>query len=295
MTLNLVLRHASEVHSEEIKIAYNVNGPMLHEAIFPATCNATKVSLLVTRTIARFNTPFSQLAMPQDVALQEELSFTFRNVATQVAACNMSSATCNAFHSSSLCCKLQEKMASCDMALSSVKRFLNLREPLNLYHNFLELAAPLYYVKRIPETEIRILGTVGNVRQERSSLVTNVPALTKNVNGPEASIEPGSDINLGKNVEESKRDVSLEELLNDNSQNRQKRINKDKKSVEIKSRINSSVRTRKKSLHSAPSSSLGEYIVLMATVKPPSCYRQILAAGVCVCSVLLLPRLGFRG
>ena len=121
------------------------------------------------------------------------------------------------------------------------------------------------------------------MRQERSSLVTNVPALTKNVNGPEASIEPGSDINLGKNVEESKRDVSLEELLNDNSQNRQKRINKDKKSVEIESRINNSVRTHKKSLHSAPSSSLGEYIVLMATVKPAFCFRQILTAVVCVC------------
>lgn len=84
-------------------------------------------------------------------------------------------------------------------------------------------------------------------------------------------------------MEESKRDVSLEELLNDNSQNRQKRINKDKKSIEIESRINSSVRTHKKSLHSTPSSSLSEYIVLITTVKPASCLRKILTKGVCLC------------
>ncbi len=46
------------------------------------------------------NTPFLQLAMQQNVALQVaekvELSSTFRNVARQVAACNISSTTCNA-------------------------------------------------------------------------------------------------------------------------------------------------------------------------------------------------------
>ena len=61
------------------------------------------------------NTPFLQLTiMQQNVALQVarkvELSSTFRNVARQVAACNMSSATCNVFHSPSLRCKLQEKL-----------------------------------------------------------------------------------------------------------------------------------------------------------------------------------------
>ena len=58
------------------------------------------------------NTPFSQLAMQQNVALQVarkvELSSSFRNVARQVAACNMSCATCNVHQSSSLRCKLKE-------------------------------------------------------------------------------------------------------------------------------------------------------------------------------------------
>ena len=64
----------------------------------------------------------------------------------------------------------------------------------------------MYYVERIPDTEIRILGTVGNVRQERSSLVTSSSAL---VIESETSIETQSDRTVSKNVEESKRDVSL--------------------------------------------------------------------------------------
>ena len=123
---------------------------------------------------------------------------------------------------------------------------------------FLLLAAPVYYVKRIPDTEIRILGTVGNVRQERSSLVTSSPGLLIE---SEASIDPASVKTLNNNVEESKRDVSLEELLNDNSQKRNKRINKDKKSVEKDTRLKKSPRTSKKSLPSTP----GEYIVLMVS------------------------------
>ena len=124
---------------------------------------------------------------------------------------------------------------------------------------FLLLAAPVYYVERIPDTEIRILGTVGNVRQERSSLVTSSPAL---VIESETSIETQSDRTVSINVEESKRDVNLDELLNDNSQNRNNRINKDKKSVEKDTRIKKFPRTHKKSLHST----LGEYIVLMVTM-----------------------------
>lgn len=137
---------------------------------------------------------------------------------------------------------------------------------------FLLLAAPVYYVKRIPDTEIRILGTVGNVRQERSSLVPNSSALAKSVIESETSIEPELDETLGKNVEESKRDVSLEELLNDNSQKRNKRINKDKKSVEKDTRIKNFPRTHKKSLHST----LGECIVLMvSTGEATVFYNQI--------------------
>lgn len=123
---------------------------------------------------------------------------------------------------------------------------------------FLLLAVPLFYVKRIPEPEIRILGTIGSLRQERSSLVTNAPILEKSVIESEASIEPESEERADKNVEESKRDVSLEELLTDDSQKREKRINKDKKSVEIENRMKTSVRTHKKSVHSTPTSSLGE-------------------------------------
>ena len=125
---------------------------------------------------------------------------------------------------------------------------------------FLLPAAPIYYVKRIPDTEIRILGTVGNVRQERSSLVTSSPGL---VIESEKSMEPESDKNLNKNVEESKRDVSLEELLNDNSQKRNKRINKDKKSVEKGTGIKKYPRTHNKSLHSTQ----GEYIDLTVSTE----------------------------
>ena len=100
------------------------------------------------------------------------------------------------------------------------------------------------------------------MRQERSSLVTNAPTLAKSVIGSETPIESDSDEVLDRNVEESKRDVSLEELLNGDSQGRQKRINKDKKSVQIETRIKNFSRTHKKSLHSTPTSTLGECIVL---------------------------------
>ncbi|RMX44640.1 hypothetical protein pdam_00002704 [Pocillopora damicornis] len=66
------------------------------------------------------------------------------------------------------------------------------------------LAAPLFYVKRIPETEIQILGTVSSVRQERSSSVTNAPVLAKSV------IETKD--NHDKNVEETKRDLLITAL-----------------------------------------------------------------------------------
>ena len=96
------------------------------------------------------------------------------------------------------------------------------------------------------------------MRQERSSLVNSSPGL---VIESETSIDPASSKTLNKNVEESKRDVSLEELLNDNSEKRKKRINEDEKSVGKDTRITKSPRTHKKSLHSTP----GEYIVLMVS------------------------------
>ena len=146
------------------------------------------------------------------------------------------------------------------------KSFSDIQEPLIL----LLPAAPVYYVKRIPDTEIRILGTVGNLRQERSSLVTSSPGV---VIESEKSIEPESDKTLNKNVEESKRDVSLEELLNDNSQKRNKRINKDKNSVEKDTTTKQSPRTHDKSLHST----LGEYIVLMVSKAHTQVFRQRLS------------------
>ena len=110
------------------------------------------------------------------------------------------------------------------------------------------LAAPLYYVKRIPEAEIRILGTVESQRQERSSPVTYAPQLEKTTIESETAIAPER-ISEG-NVEESKRDVSLEELLNDDSKKREKRKNKDKKSIENENHIKTRFRSQKKSVHS---------------------------------------------
>ena len=70
---------------------------MLHKAIFPATCNATNIVLQVARKV--------------------ELSSTFRNIARQVAVCNMSSATCNVFHYK-VVLQVAVKIALCNMALS---------------------------------------------------------------------------------------------------------------------------------------------------------------------------------
>lgn len=105
----------------------------------------------------------------------------------------------------------------------------------------------MLYIKRIPEAEIRILGTVASFRQERSPPVTAVPILDKSIESEQA-IEPEE--NSEENVEQSKRDVSLEELLNDDSKKREKRKNKDKKSVKEGYYIKTIARSRKKSVHS---------------------------------------------
>ena len=69
---------------------------ILHETIFPATCNAAKIALQVAKTIARVTTHLRKLRAKKclialQVARKVELSF-----ARQVAACNMSSAARNA-------------------------------------------------------------------------------------------------------------------------------------------------------------------------------------------------------
>ena len=60
------------------------------------------------------NTPSSQLVSQRKIASRVagklNKSSTFRSVARSVVACNMSSATCLAMPSSSLRCKLQEKL-----------------------------------------------------------------------------------------------------------------------------------------------------------------------------------------
>ena len=102
------------------------------------TCNATTC-----------NTPFSKLAMQQNVALQVarkvELSSTFRNVARQVAACNMSSATCNVFHPSSLRCKLQEKLPHVTWPLDS-KEFYLVSPSRNLLGQFNFPPSPFFHL-----------------------------------------------------------------------------------------------------------------------------------------------------
>ena len=73
---------------------------MLHEAIFLATFLATNVARQVARKISLVTPQFCNLQRQQNVALrvarEVEISLTFRNVARQVAACGMSTATCHA-------------------------------------------------------------------------------------------------------------------------------------------------------------------------------------------------------
>ena len=70
---------------------------MLHEAIFLATCLATNVARQVARKISRVTPPGTATEnVALRVARKVEISLTFRNVARQVAAFDMSTATCHA-------------------------------------------------------------------------------------------------------------------------------------------------------------------------------------------------------
>ena len=69
---------------------------MLHEAIFLATCLATNVTRQVARKISRVTPLQWQQNVALRVARKVEISSTFRDVARQIAACDMSTATCNA-------------------------------------------------------------------------------------------------------------------------------------------------------------------------------------------------------
>ena len=105
--------------------------------------------------------------------------------------------------------------------------------------------APIFYIKRIPDAEIRIIGTVASLRQERSPESTNAPPVSGFVISSETAIK-SERTDSERNVEESKRDVSLEELLSDGS----KEGNKNKKSVERDNHFKTRIKSHKKSVSS---------------------------------------------
>ena len=105
--------------------------------------------------------------------------------------------------------------------------------------------APIFYIKRIPDAEIRIIGTVASLRQERSPESTNAPPVSDFVISSETAIK-SERTDLERNVEESKRDVSLEELLSDGS----KEGNKNKKSIEGENHLKTRIKSQKKSFSS---------------------------------------------
>ena len=120
---------------------------MLHEAISPATCNATNVALQVAKTIAGV-TPH------------------FCNAARQVAGCNMSSATCNVFHSSSLGCKLQKNLP-CVILI--------------FFQPTLPLGALGYWNKN--STEHFSVTVPGGQAADRVAMDTTIPAVLLSISG----------------------------------------------------------------------------------------------------------------
>ena len=100
--------------------------------------------------------------------------------------------------------------------------------------------APIFYIKRIPDTEIRIIGTVASLRQERSPESTNAPPVSDFVISSETAIK-SERTDSERNVEESKRDVSLEELLSDGS----KEGNKNEKSIEGENHLKTRIKSQK--------------------------------------------------
>ena len=121
------------------------------------------------------------------------------------------------------------------------------RQILTVSFSFL---APLFYVKRIPQAEIRVLGTVDSpLRLERSSLeIDESPIFNKSII---KSTKVNQSVHHSKgNVEEAKRDVSLEEISADKGKKREKRKYNDRKIVEGNRGDQTIFGTRKKSMHS---------------------------------------------
>lgn len=105
-------------------------------------------------------------------------------------------------------------------------------------------------MKRIPQAEIRILGTVGSpLRLERSSLEVNESSIFNKSVIESTEVNQPAHSSKG-NVEESKRDVSLEEISADKGKKREKRKYNDKKIVEENRSDETMFATRKKSMHS---------------------------------------------
>lgn len=105
-------------------------------------------------------------------------------------------------------------------------------------------------MKRIPQAEIRILGTIDSpLRLERSSLeIDESPLFNKSIT---KSTNVNQPINNSKGkVEESKRDVSLDEISADKGKKREKRKYNDRKIVEGNRGEHTIFGTRKKSMHS---------------------------------------------
>ena len=104
------------IYSDIPIILHNVNKvlcrhkAMLHEAIFLATCNATNVALQVARKHSRVTHHFATAIVELRVARKVERPSTFRNVARQVACVQHPLCNLEGFYSSSLRCKLQEKL-----------------------------------------------------------------------------------------------------------------------------------------------------------------------------------------
>ena len=75
---------------------------MFHGAFFSATYNATNVALQPKKLPVPFSQPANATKCCVASCRKSRITSTFHNVARQVAACNMSSATCNVLQSSSL-------------------------------------------------------------------------------------------------------------------------------------------------------------------------------------------------
>ena len=104
-------------------------------------------------------------------------------------------------------------------------------------------------MKRIPKTEVQILGTVASqLGLKRNPLATSTLPQEGNVIDSETPLQQGTFKEEGS-LGENKRDVSLKELLTDDSKQREKRKNEDDKRVEEDHYLQSKGRVQPQSTH----------------------------------------------